>query len=347
MKNRIILIGTMFIIIILGTLNVHAEETTTQTEGVIPQSEEIAPQTGTQTWPQTLTYKDFEYTIEGVELRVYKMNSENKTTTTTEENGVTTTITKSIDGEKYMRGEATRIIELSPTEYTINPEYKEDKLNDYKTTFINLNLSITPEKLTKLLNDEYNQVTKEISFITDIVVKYKLTKAPAAYQYFKNINTIREFYKLFVPDIELPDSTTTLNKTNSQVFNIVTIGMNEDGSKGFNYESRLSETSSNAIFSINYLAMSSNNDDIEELIMFHNYENIEYLIENLKKIEDDAEEQIKDISTITTPDNSQVVSVDNTAVEIPKYVYIMSILAIMTGAIAIVIVHSKKGEYVC
>lgn len=333
MKNKIILIGIMIIGIIFGTINVHAEE--------------ITPQANTS-WPVTLTYNDYGYTIEGVELRVYRFNSDNTKTETKEENGITTTITTSEESIKYINDEPTKVINLSPTDYTINPEYKEDKLNNYSAIFIKLNLNITQEKLETLLKEELNQVTDKISYITEIVVNYKLTKAPETYKYFKNINTIKELARLFIPDVEQKDNLSGINITNSQVFNIALLTLDESGNKKLNFESTLSKNSDSAIYSLNYLALSSKeikieaeNDEIEQMIMFHNYDNIEFLIENFKKIEDDAEDTIKN-STSTNTDNAQVVNVDNTAAEVQKYVYVMSIISIMLGSISIVLVLNKK-----
>ncbi|MCI8459925.1 MAG: hypothetical protein HFE81_00880 [Bacilli bacterium] len=333
MKNKIILLGILVIGIFSGVIAVNAEEPTTEEK---------------KTWPATLTYEDYEFSIDGIDLRIYKLNSDNeKTTTETDENGLTTTITTSEDAIKYIKDEPTKVINLTPADYTISPEYKEDKINGYSTIFIDLNLNITKEKLETLLSEELNQVSDKITYITELVVNYKLTKVNDRYKYFKNVNTIKEMMNLFMPDIGRGKGVTGINMANSQVFNIAFLGLDGEKNKSLGFESTLSEESDNSVYLLNYLALSSremNNEsaeEIEQLVMFHNVDNIEYLIENFKKIEDNAKDEIKN-STENPVDDAQVVKVDNTAMEVPKYVYIMSIISMVLGAISIILVVNGK-----
>lgn len=330
MKNKIILVGIMFLITITGVINVNAE--------------------GEASWPKTLTYKEYEYTIEGIELRIYQLDARKNVTTTTEENGVTIEKTTSEDMENYLQDRPTKVIPLSPTEYTISPEHKEDKLNGYNTIFINLKLNMNKEKLGALLQDEMTKVTKDITYVAEVVVKYKLTKAPATYQYFQNINTIKELVRLLDGDKDTSHRVTSLNVSNSQVMGAAILSLNEAGVKELDYERVLSENTSNASFGLNYLTLDTSESAANEisadgqLFMFHDFENIEYLIQHYQKIEDGAEENIKENLT-NVQDNDQIVKVDNTVAELPKYIYVMGILSIILGTLIIVLVmHKRKNK---
>lgn len=328
MKNKIILVGIMFLITITGVINVNAES-------------EAA-------WPKTFTYQEYEYTIEGFELRVYQLDARKKVTTKTEKDGITIEKTTSEDMENYFQNNPTKVINLSPTEYTINPEYKEDKLNGSNAIFINLKLNMNKEKLEVLLQEEMAQVTKDISYIGEVVVKYKLTKAPVDYQYFQNINTIKELLRLIAGDTDDNSHRLTgLNVSNSQVIGATNLSLNEDGVKKFEYDRVLSDKTDNTGFGLNYLVLDTSesitdeNSSDRQLFMFHDFDNIEYLIQNYQKIEDGAGENIKENIT-NEQDNAQVVKVDNTGAKLSKCVYIIGILSIILGTIIIVLVINKR-----
>lgn len=333
LKKKII-IFIIFFISIIGGLNVQAEETT----NINPLADAA--------WPKSYNYKgEFDYTIENIQLKVYKLDSKNIETTTSNNNGIISTITTSKDCEKYLRDEPYRVITLSPNDYTLNPEYKEGNIYNYNSIFVNLNLNITNDKLLALLNEEYNKLNKDISYISEIVVNYKLTQAPVKYKFFMNVNTFKRLFSILLPELNIENKVSAINKTNSQVINIATLELNDNGQKVFNYEPVLSNTSNNSIFSLNYLAMSekevikdNENDDTYQLLMFHNYPNIDYLIQNYRQIENNTQKEIKNSANL----NSEVIKVENTSSKIPLAVYIISTLAIFAGVIIILSVLNKQ-----
>ncbi len=334
MKKKVFLI-LISIFIILGFTNVYAEDFNKQSGQIMPRIND--------SWPKSYDYKGtYEYLIEDVELYVYELNSEN---VSVKGNDIISTIANSSNMKKYLKDEPTRIINLSPADYTINPEYKEDKIYDYPTTFVNLNLNITKDKLQTLLSDEYSKVSKERSYIAEIIVKYKLNKAPSKYKYYMNVNTTKRLFNIFYPELNIENKVSALNVTNAQVFNIAHLGLNANGQKYINYESTLNDVNINGIFGLNYLALSekanlqaNENDDTLNLIMFHNYTNIDYLIKNSLKIQNNTEDKIKNIAT------QQVVKVEDTSSNTSYLLYVVSIIVIFAGVSIIYFVVNKNNN---
>ena len=155
-----------FLIILLcfSVINVYAEPTT---------------------WPNTFTYEDYEYQIEGVSLRVYMLEKNSNSETTTED---------SINN--YLNEVPIKEISLPSSAYTINPEYKTTQITGTDTILINLNLNITKEQLKTLLAEELSNVTETKSYIAEITVDYKLTQYPQKYQHIYNTNIIRSMLEI-------------------------------------------------------------------------------------------------------------------------------------------------------
>ena len=138
------------------------------------------------TWPNTFTYGDYEYQIEGVSLRVYSIQTEESGTEVTDESH-----------NNYINEIVTREIPLSSSEYTINPEYREENLNGANSILIDLNLNISKEQLETLLSEEIANVTETQKYLAEIALNYKITRYPNTYQHIYNINFMREFINAF------------------------------------------------------------------------------------------------------------------------------------------------------
>jgi len=208
----------------------------------------------TATWGNDYTHWEFKYSIEGVDLRVYPIDSGKTTTVTTIEDGGTITMTENEDMKKYIREEPERIIPLNPEDLEINPEYKRGTLVDYNTLFIDLNLNLTKDYLESILSDEISNTTNEKSYIVDVVVKYKLKEYPTNFQYFFGVNFLRLIGGIFT---ESSNMEVNINNTISQVINVATISKEDSDSEALvKYDTELNDD--NDLFSsiISYLILS-------------------------------------------------------------------------------------------
>ena len=334
--KKISLILILVLLIPLLVVNVHAED---------------EEETGSVAWPQDFTHGDYSYTIESIKINVYKIdNTKTTTTTKTLEDGSTVTVSENEDLFNYIKKIPTRTIDLDGADYNLDPDYKEDKLGGYNTLFVSLGFDITKEKLEELLADEKAAVTNDISYIAEIVVNYKLTAFPEKYTYFNNINYLRtlysSLYKQAYPTMTLYDPSVNITESLSQVINGVLIGKEEDETV-LKYETKLSRDSGTSEFVLNYLSLSEEEmptgltttepDKTKyQLIMFHNVENIDYLIDNTKEVEKEAEE-----TAIENTDYSvQEVAVPNTGKHSMTALYMSGIVLVLTGIM--LIVYGKK-----
>lgn len=291
-------------------------------------------------WPSTFTHGDYEYEITGVKLNVYemKLNSDNDV----DEN----------DSNNYLTKNPTNTINLASNEFTIEPEYKDDKMSNIDATYINLNLNITKENLENLLANEIAAATTTKSYYVDLIVTYKLLNYPSAYQHFYQLNTLASF----AGEGSTGPTETDITQVQEQVINTIIIEKPESGSTELNYETRIGDNFLE-IFITNYLALSDESIaswgiDPDYIIMFHNIENIEKLIENynyngLNDYDDDDIEGALNPKTGTeAPSQTDVVvKTPNTAEKIPTYVYILSISCIILGLsiMGYAYYRSKKG----
>lgn len=347
MRKKVVSIFMLIILVLtLSVPLVKAEELTNKGD---LNTIESKPEEENTSWPKKFIYQEYEYSIEGIDLYVYEIDDSKTKTEEKEENGVTVTVTTNEDAIKYIKEEPTKVIKLDPKEFTISPEYKEEKLNGYDTMFIDLNLNITKEKLKELLNTEYEKTTKTINYMIDMNVRYKIIKYPEIYKHFMKVNTFRTFFGIFTGDMTTGSKIINPQEENYQTINTIQIGIPEEtNEKTLMYENVLNDENEIAMFILNYTALSSKeiniadkNSQPDKLIMFHNVDNIEYLIENFNKVEDDANQQIEEI---IKPEKDQYVNIPDTAAKISVFVYIISVTVILIGAIVIIKVTSKKGK---
>ena len=141
------------------------------------------------TWPKSFTSDNYDYSIEGLVLKVYKIDKTKTTTSTDPDDDSTSEVNE--DLLAYIQGNPTSTITLNPSDFTIDPIVREVKLQDVKTTLIDINLNITKEKMEELLVDEIESVTDNVSFRVELVLNYKMTRYPTKYTKFQNVNLER------------------------------------------------------------------------------------------------------------------------------------------------------------
>ena len=323
-------LSLIIVIISMLAINVYAEPTT---------------------WPKTFTNGDYEYKIEGVSLKVYQQRIDSHN----EEQG---DVLNEEDQNNYLNETPTRVIDLNPADFTINPEYKEDKLNNEATKFIDLNLNITKQKLEELLQTELTNTTSDKRYQAELVVNYRLTTYPTNYQKLYSYNFIRSFYNTFSQMLSANQSADTIYKevnpseSISQVINLVMTNYNSTTSKGeLLYETAV--TTENGIGSVvlNYLVLSETPITSTEslptnskLLMFHNIDNIDYLIENLKEVEETEEDLLENPKT----DIVEEVAVPNTAQRVQIYLFILGFTFVLIGFVPMTYIlynnQKKKQE---
>ena len=275
------------------------------------------------TWPKSFTSDNYDYSIEGIVLKVYKIDK-NKTTTSTDPDD-DSTIETNEDNLAYINGTPTSTITLNPSEFTIDPIVKEVMLRDVKTTLVDNNLNITKEKMEELLVDEIESVTDTVSFQFELVLNYKITRYPTKYTHFKNINLLRSALNMHDSiESQTPfnyDDSVNMDETISQVINYGEIHKSDDPQLKLTFFTELNENNSLATFIFNPLMLSTEDIDVfsteeadpskYELVLFHTVDNIQYLIDNINKIEEQTQDTAQDTVGETVKDLE--VQVPNTA----------------------------------
>lgn len=355
MKKKFILL--LIIIIGIFAINVYADPDDT-TGGTDPDTTdpEEDEEDDYKAWPKSYTYTDknnneFGYTIEGVTLNVYRLDTTKTVQDTVVTSSGTTTIEKNSDLEKYIKGEPSRIISLDPTKYTINPTVNKEKdiLGGIPTTVIDLKLNITKEKIKELVQAEFDATTPDVQYIIEIAVNYKLTDYPAKYVKAHNYNLMRilygTLYGTFGNDTsEMNNFDTDLSGTISQVVNVAVIAKKDASSETeIGYETTLSSDNNIAGFVYNFLCISEEEIPTDkepdptktQQLMFHNVDNIQYLIDNINEINSNMENYVEDNSDFNNVVKSQEVQVPNTALNKNKLWVMVGTISILTGIMLI------------
>ncbi len=294
-------------------------------------------------WPKTISHNDFTISIEGFDLKAYRFDAdeETKTITNTDDEGNTITLTTTDSGENYLYENPQEIINLKPSDFTIEPEFKDDKLYDVDSLFVYLKLNLTKEKLIALLTDEgiISDVddTGKISYYIELVVNYKILEYPEKYQFAFKRNYIRSILngRNYEKDLDL-------TQTNYQVLNLIRVQYNKQTEQiDYSYDTTLNEDNSDfAKAVLNYEVFKEDNSDENDktfILLFHNMDNIEYLIDNYSSI---IKEPLDDE---VNPITATQVKVPNTAMNIPIMFYLLCGLIIMMG-IAILFIATYRNE---
>lgn len=327
-KKLLVIIMIVFGIFIINNNYVQAEEKEyTRGETPVPAA-----------WPKELTVdEDYTVKIESIQINVYKYDSTKPSTSDS----------LNEDIMAYLNNTPTRVITLNASDYTIEPEVKKDLLNGYNARFINLKLNLTKEKVETLLADEINSTTDDIAYLADVVVNYKVLNYPNRFTHTYNVNLVKDFMKYFLAAYSennyIFDNNVDITNTISQSFNTITVSKENNNTEvlyitRLDDENNISDNIMNYLYlSENNLKMDSNEEDTDksktEMLMFHNVENIQYLIDNYNRIQTSTEKETKDEvkkSLIT-----QQVKVPNTAKNQNLIWFMISVVSILSGILII------------
>lgn len=327
MKNKMIKITLLLLICLFYTNNVYAKEN----------------------WPQIINAEDYKLSIEGIKLKVYPIDENNKEERTqTNEDGSTTTYTTSPEIEKYLSGEATKIIDIEPEGLDFFTTVKYETINESPSAFIGLNLNISKERIESLLTEEYNSVTETKQYIIELVAQTKIIEVPDGVTSIEKNSIMKSLMTIFSPSEN--NTTINLNETTDIAMNTLAIGVNsETGQKSFNY---IDEDEEQMVYYLDMITF--NYGENSQMISIHNYreEQIDTVIETLKNLSegtmDDPENDIVNdiIGDNTNPNtnnsNTQEVKVVNTGSFVKKYKYIISIGVLGLGFLLIYKNTKKK-----
>ena len=321
MKNKIIVLVIMLLgVFVFATKDVFAEEAKNR----------IAWEK-TETWNYPATVE-----ITGIDLYVY-----NHTINETDEDA-------DEESDKYMKFNPDKKISLDLEKYNLNLTKRNDTMNKYPATLVDLGLDITKEDLEEILQEEMNSANDEKSYYVEMVVNYKLISSPEEYTYRYEINLAREMINILSGKTSEPVS---VDDNYKQVFNIITISYDEESGKNLlYYETEITEENGLSTWVFNYLIFTKQTISVNEkapddsyIILFHNVDNVDYLIENVANIEENAEEGVKESEIFEKPKSEdQVVSVPNTAKNATIFIGVMGLIALILGGVIIGSVLIKR-----
>lgn len=225
--------------------------------------------------PKDYTSGEYTYSINSIELNIY-----------------------SASDKDYLQTDLIKKISLL-SDYSIDIEEQDHIFNNIQGKFIKLNLSLTKENIVSFLK-ESNINDRGSLYYFEIVLNYTIKNIPSNYMYLKNINLL---------DSVLANSNNkyskfkefNLNQNTTQIINIGTIKINND-----NYTVNMGNEIYNDILLAKFIDYSliSNIQDIEQInnenshiIMFHDLNNIESIINSYDSIYDKIDKKYNNKET--------------------------------------------------
>lgn len=297
-------------------------------------------------WPKEFTHGDYKFSIEDIVLNVYKIEeSEDET--------------NNMDiYDAYLEETPVRTIELDPSNFTINPTFKDGEYFKANGTYINVGINITKEDLEELLSEEIAATTNKRNYIIDMVVNYKMLDYPEEFKFVYKRNFFREKVNEmmgFVKQETVTNDLTPLDMTEeqSQVFSGAITRFNTETDKGeLVFETELNnETGVAASFSFNGLMFMEKEYNYQEdnnkyALVFHNVSNVDDLIAQVKEMEDYLDYNFSEVDleqllnamdwNIEAAETTDHVVVPNTGMKFPIQLYIFSVIVMISGFAIIV-----------
>ena len=288
------------------------------------------------TWPKTYTTGNFSYSIEGAELRVYEVSTDKVVWYSS----------------NYLSETPDKTITLQSSDYTIDPQVKTDKLGKSDALFVNVKLNMTKAKLETLLATEKAAATSSKAYIVELVLKYKFTNYPSTYTHVYKVNTLRtRIDELLTPNagttsIEASNNgEITPTSVNTQVLNVITIEYDASSSTGaIAYDTTATDENGLVTFVANYeefykTEKSTSNNTPDYVVMFHNIENIDFLINSLKASETQLSVGGQDGAGV-----GDTVNVDDTAKSVPILLYFASLASLFVGSGLVIYTIEKDKQ---
>lgn len=323
MKNKLFVL-----ILLLGILIVPTKE-------VFAEGEEVNNKIS---WEKTTDW-NYPATIEikGIDLYVYEeIEGENQSLV-------------SENNDKYLKYIPDKKISLDLNKFKLNLDSKNKTLSKIPATYVDLGLDITKADLEELLSSEMAAASKEKAYLIEMMVNYEVKNYPEQYSHMYAVNLYRDLINAFSGKVS---EKVDLSLDQKQVFNIAVITFSEEENKAvLNYETTATQENGLGGWILNYLLFTKKEISTESAatedsyaIMFHNIDNIDFIIENLEKIADETEEEVKESSNIEqTREEDQIVAVPDTAKNATIFIGIVGIISLISGLVIISQIFIKKG----
>ena len=175
MKRKLII---LFIFIMIITFNVKADETSN--------------------WNKFYEHNDFKYTINNLNIKVYKWNEE-----------------QVVDFNNLVY-----TVPLTTDKYTINPTYIDSDIKQEnskvigKGTFVDLNLNIEESEIKQILYDKFGN-PKDTGYTFTVEVTYTMEKIPSTYTFMYHASIYDNLLHLGDSSFVFPKA--ELNKPQTQI----------------------------------------------------------------------------------------------------------------------------------
>lgn len=318
MKKKFLLLLT--VVILFATVNVHAAEV-----------------------PKIIRYGDYTYSIEGIELEIYNIVDSDETTNSDESTNFL---------ENYIKNQPQDTINLNMNNFTLNPVFSEEKINDYNFYIIDLNVDLTEEKLVNILSEQINNVNEDLNYYIAINVQYKILSYPSQYTSIRDMNILRTLFNIFSED-KVND---IINPTeiNEQTINIMAVGYDTAAQAPIieYYDSITDENSLEAMISNYHYYLGEGDGNGGTLpnreVMFHNISNPDVLVtklrESLENNEFDPDNYEDPITSTNNQTTTQWVNVENTSQNKSLQQLLFAVLLILIGAGAVIFIMVKQQQ---
>ena len=323
------ILSVILMIIAVMTINVHAEG---------------------EAWPKEITSGDYSFTITGVELQIYEMFNEDDLIAAgeTEEDAAATDSESKV---KYASYEPVDNVILEADNFTTNPTVTTDKLGDLDTMFIKLNLDLNKEKIQNLIQDKIADTGEDGKYyIVDVVLYYKLNNFPNTFKTVHETDLVRVMLQADNDLTDLLEESIDTDPDFENVFVMDKIIIQKNASNEIEYDYVDTLREEDILIKVNSLSFYEKEDadkvtdKPDYKVIFHNFANIDALINAYKINPEPTPEDLPD-NPITSTETNQVVNVADTGKTVPFLLYGISIALILAGAIVIIkVLNQPKKE---
>ena len=299
------------------------------------------------TIPHDYEHNNYSYSINSFALRVYEFIYDGNDEMTDE------------SWSDFINDQFVREVEIPASTVVVTPSYHSETVQGVSVEMINLDLQMTAG-LETLLQTELADTDPTKVYYAEIVAYYTLKGAPEGYDRFFKTNVYKEVEKAtmannwVVPDnLDLSQASKpiNLNESNAQVINAFFV---RDGD--VEYTRAVEYMIVEDTFS--FVTMYNTTTEETKYIMFSNVDDTAALAEAITDYytgssTTDPTNPTNPTTDPTTPTNpqtgtdtttKQTVEVPNTAMDVPKAVWIGGILSIVVGASVVLFVTRKQGN---
>lgn len=349
-------IGIVFIGILIGMIPVSALEGENVNEGSVnepviiseinPLSEDGTSSTAisVSALPKEYSAGEFSYIIDSLEILVYDASED--------EDG----------NSKLFNREVLDKISVTDPSIMLDPKFITSEMSGTPGTFVHLNLNIDSAKFEELVRTKIPSIEDNDNYYFELVVNYHFSKITnTTYPYPFHVNVLDMMIGIFTGNGNGITKISPTDTVTSQVINSAGL-RKENGVEIFSLDQSTesssdatsgdSSTSSQSMALMDYVIFSSKEEltlDSENsenatdgyIFMFHNLDDIENILANYDQEQSNG--QIEDWIDAENQEESLVVDVPNTNLDISKLIYINgTLLTLIGGAIIILAIKNKK-----